>query len=172
MHVKMCGVLAEVRQTRSSLVCKTDQGRETGGTRVSERAALENKRVHEVVVHLPKTMSEELTVAQARAALEEGHVHMLLITAAGRLLGTLVRGDLPLLGSDSTRALGFAVLRGRTVSPDVAATAAMCTMLESGQRRLAVVDEGGALLGLLCLKRRLTGFCSDADVQARVDQPR
>ncbi len=40
-------------------------------------------------------------------------------------------------------------------------------LLARGRRRLAVVDERGALLGLLCLKRRLTGFCSDADVAAR-----
>jgi hypothetical protein len=33
--------------------------------------------------------------------------------------------------------------------------------------RLAVVDDDGVLTGLLCLKRKLTGFCTDADVAAR-----
>ena len=37
----------------------------------------------------------------------------------------------------------------------------------TGQRRRAVVDDSGRLLGLLCLKQRLTGFCSDDDVAAR-----
>jgi hypothetical protein len=40
-------------------------------------------------------------------------------------------------------------------------------MLAAGLRRLAVVDGQGSLLGLLCLKRHLGGFCSDADVAAR-----
>ena len=40
-------------------------------------------------------------------------------------------------------------------------------MREQGTRRLAVVDDDGDLLGLLCLKRTLDGFCSDADVRAR-----
>jgi hypothetical protein len=36
-----------------------------------------------------------------------------------------------------------------------------------GERRRAVIDADGRLLGLLCLKSRLTGFCSDSDVAAR-----
>ncbi len=40
-------------------------------------------------------------------------------------------------------------------------------LIHRGLRRLAVVDDNGLLMGLLCLKRKLTGFCSDADVAAR-----
>ena len=40
-------------------------------------------------------------------------------------------------------------------------------MVETGRRRLAVVDEYHRLLGLLCLKRSHRDFCADADVQAR-----
>lgn len=39
-------------------------------------------------------------------------------------------------------------------------------------RRLAVIDDHGMLLGLLCLKRTGLGFCSDTDVQARADERR
>ena len=53
-------------------------------------------------------------------------------------------------GSDSTRALGFAVLRGRTVSPDVAATAAMRTMLEAGN-----ADSPSSMSG-----ERFSGCCA------------
>ncbi|MDP3966681.1 MAG: hypothetical protein Q8Q02_00245 [Nocardioides sp.] len=35
------------------------------------------------------------------------------------------------------------------------------------QRRLAVVDDDGLLVGLVCLKARGTGFCSNADVTTR-----
>jgi hypothetical protein len=40
-------------------------------------------------------------------------------------------------------------------------------LLHTGRRRLAVVDGAGRLLGLLCLTRRRTGYCSDAGVAER-----
>jgi hypothetical protein len=40
-------------------------------------------------------------------------------------------------------------------------------MTTTGQRRTAVISADGRLLGLLCLKARGTGFCSDGDVRAR-----
>ena len=40
-------------------------------------------------------------------------------------------------------------------------------LIERGLRRLAVVDRDGTLLGLMCLKRTRTGFCSDEDVASR-----
>jgi len=40
-------------------------------------------------------------------------------------------------------------------------------MSRTGRRRLAVVDDGGVLVGLLCLKRTGRGFCSDLDVASR-----
>ena len=39
---------------------------------------------------------------------------------------------------------------------------ARLALLENGIRRAAVVDDGGRLLGLLCLKRHGNGFCTDA----------
>jgi CBS domain-containing protein len=124
-------------------------------------------RVADVVVRLPKTMGPRATIADARAAFDDDHVHMLLLTAHGRLLGTLVPTDLPEPRSDEKPALAFATLEGRTVSPRLPAEIARQLLVMRGQRRLAVVDDSGRLLGLLCLKRRLTGFCSDSDVAAR-----
>jgi CBS domain-containing protein len=133
---------------------------------------LSGKDVRKVVVRLPKTLGPATSVAQARAALADDHVHMLLIIDGdGRLLGTLVRDDLPDAVDDSALALGHAVLRDRTIAPDVPAEAARQILLRRGERRLAVVDGSGRLLGLLCLKRRLTGFCSDTDVRARATDP-
>jgi hypothetical protein len=40
-------------------------------------------------------------------------------------------------------------------------------LIERGLRRLAVIDHDGTLLGLMCLKRSRTGFCSDEDVASR-----
>lgn len=127
--------------------------------------------VLDVVVRLPKTLAATVTVSAARAALEDDHVHMLLLTDDGRLLGTLVRSDLPAAAPgdapDDRPALPYAVLAGRTVRPDLDAEAVRRLLVERGERRRAVVDGSGVLLGLLCLKRRRIGFCSDADVAAR-----
>lgn len=121
--------------------------------------------VGDVVLKLPKTLPADISVAQARACFADDHVHMLLLTESGRLLGTLVRDDLR--GQADGPALALTRLAGRTISAEAPAEEARQVLLSRGQRRLAVVDADGALIGLLCLKRRLTGFCSDADVAAR-----
>jgi CBS domain-containing protein len=122
------------------------------------------------VVRLPKTMGPQATVADARVAFADDHVHMLLLTEGGRLLGTLVARDLPGSGADDAPASDYATLDGRTVPPHLSAEEARQLLLSTGQRRRAVIDHSGRLLGLLCLKRRLTGFCSDDDVAARASE--
>lgn len=67
-------------------------------------------------------------------------------------------------------ALGVATLTGRTVAPEAELAPVHARMVANGQRRLAVVDATGHLLGLLCLKRTLAGFCSDRDVASRATQ--
>jgi len=134
-------------------------------------AELVGRTAGELVVRLPKTLPASLTVADARVAFDDDHVHMLLVTDDGRLLGTLVREDVPDDADGAAPALAHAVLEGRTIAPAVPAEEARRHLLALGRRRVAVVDPEGRLLGLLCLKRRLTGFCSDADVAARAADP-
>jgi CBS domain-containing protein len=136
-------------------------------------STLAEQSVYDVVVRLPKTMSPQTTVAQARQALDEDdHIHMLLLTEQGRLRGTLVRADLPPDVEGSSCAGDYAVLRGRTIDPGASAEVARRLLSARGERRRAVVDEQGQLLGLLCLKRNRTGFCSDEDVRSRAEAPR
>lgn len=130
-------------------------------------AELTNLCVADVVVRLPKTMPVDTHVRDARVALRDGHVHLLLLTDRGRLRGTLTRGDVPDDVDDLAMALPYAVLEGRTAHRDLPADQARLLLMSTGQRRLAVVDDQGVLLGLLCLQRMRTGFCRDADVQAR-----
>lgn len=127
---------------------------------------LRGRTVADVMVRGPRTVPASATVAEARAELLDDHVHVVLVVEGDTLVGTVERIDL--VGAPSSApVLAHAVLDGRTVAPTVAAEDARLLLLARGRRRLAVVDEHGALLGLLCLKRRLTGFCSDADVAAR-----
>jgi CBS domain-containing protein len=123
--------------------------------------------VQDVMVSVPKTMHPGATVADARAFFEDDHVHMALIATSGTLLGTLVRGDLADLGDDAMPALTRSRLAGRTVAAAEPAEEVRLRLIRQGRRRLAVVDETGTLTGLLCLKRKQTGFCRDADVAAR-----
>lgn len=129
---------------------------------------LSGKDVYDVVVRLPKTLSPGTSVDQARAAFHDDHVHMLLITNdPGLLLGTLVRDDLAGVTCGGAPALEHAVLEDRTISPNAPAVDALELMLARAEPRRAVIDPDGHLLGLLCLKRRRDGFCSDADVLSR-----
>ncbi len=129
--------------------------------------ALTGLTVKDVMVTAPATMRPTATVADARAFFEDDHIHMALIASSGRLLGTLVRADLDDLDDDAAPALSRSRLDGRSVALDEPAEDVRVRLIAHGLRRLAVVDDAGALAGLLCLKRKLTGFCTDADVTAR-----
>lgn len=122
--------------------------------------------VREVMLANPKTLSADASIAEARAALGNDHVHMVLLTEGRTLGGTLTRTDLPPAGSDGL-ALFWSTLSGRTVSPETPTRVVQDLLIERGLRRVAVVDADGSLLGLVCLKRRRTGFCSEADVVSR-----
>ncbi len=129
-----------------------------------------DRAVGAVMIRDPKTMTTDVTVGEVKAVFRNDHVHMVLLTEAGVLVGTLVREDVhdaPHAG----RALPWAVLSGRTIPPSASAEEARGALVASGARRLAVVDDQGVLLGLLCLKRRRTGFCSERDVRSRAVAP-
>ncbi|QWZ09950.1 hypothetical protein KRR39_09595 [Nocardioides panacis] len=121
----------------------------------------------EVMLRRPKTLSARASVAEVRAALADDHVHMVLLTDGASLVGTLVGADLPPQAPAAAPALSWSRLLERTVPPDAAAETVQALLVERGLRRMAVVDHEGTLLGLMCLKRSRTGFCSDDDVASR-----
>lgn len=132
--------------------------------------------VGEVMLRHPKTLPADASIADAAASLNNDHVHLVLLTQDAQLIGTLTRADLPVDTPDSSlaretagSALPWAVLKGRTVPPSATVSAVQGLMLARGVRRLAVVADDKTLLGLVCLKRRSTGFCSDAGVEARAN---
>ena len=123
------------------------------------------------MVARPKTHRPEAQLDEIRSLFEDDHVHMaLIVTTDGRLLTTIERPDLAAAPSRSTPAVGLGRLAGRTVGPSDALAAATARLLREGRRRLAVVDDSGRLLGLLCLKRDGTGYCSEEGIRARARQ--
>jgi CBS domain-containing protein len=113
-------------------------------------------------VHGPAT-----TVGQLRTFFDDDHVHIALLVDDGRLVGAVAPEDLADTIGDGAPALQLGTLAWRTVGPEMPLAEAKETLLASGCRRLAVVRDDGALLGLLCLKASGRGFCSDADVADR-----
>ncbi|MEJ7635579.1 CBS domain-containing protein [Aeromicrobium sp.] len=114
----------------------------------------------------PKTLSADVSIGEARAAFSDDHMHMVLLTEGRALVGTLTRSDLP-QADDLDPALNWSKLVGRTVSPDASTVAVHALLMDQGVRRVAVVAVDGSLLGLVCLKQRRTGFCSDVDIESR-----
>lgn len=127
----------------------------------------EQRTVADAMVTIPKTLGVEVSLGDARQALVDPHVHMLLLARGGVLHGTLVREDLRLDLDPRRPAVTLAILAGRTISPDQPLDEARCLLDRSMSRRLAVTGPTGALLGLLCLNRARQRFCTEADVLAR-----
>jgi hypothetical protein len=122
----------------------------------------------------PKTHGLRAGLEEIRAFFEDDHVHMALVVAPdGRLVTTIERPDLPPGSPASVPASQLGTLIDRTAGPAQALGAATALLLRERRRRLAVVDDSGRLLGLLCLKKDRTGFCSDENVRERAEgEPR
>lgn len=124
--------------------------------------------VREAMVTSPKTLGPLTTVNQVRALFRDDHIHMALIVDAElRLITTIERPDIPLSIGGDTRASVCGTLVGRSITSDSLLNAATAVLLSEGRRRLAVTDDRNRLMGLLCLKRNRSGYCSDEGVQAR-----
>jgi CBS domain-containing protein len=130
------------------------------------------RTVLDAMVRGPKVLPADATVADVRALLADEHVHLALLVDGGRLVGTVSSRDLDGSAGPADPAARIATMDGRTVAPGVPLGPVRAEMIAASQRRLAVVDDDGRLLGLLCLKRAHTGFCSDRDLAAREDARR
>jgi CBS domain-containing protein len=124
------------------------------------------RTVDDAMLRSPRTCAAATTVAQARAVFADDHIHAVLVVEDARLLAVVERADLD-AAAPTALARDAGRLTGRVVAPDVDVEEVRQAMLAARHRRLAVVDAEGGLLGLLCLKRSGTGFCSDSDVAAR-----
>lgn len=128
---------------------------------------LADECVAAVAITCPTVHPPEATVGDIRMLFLDDHKHMALVVDGPRLVTAVERGDLRPELSDDLPARLVGALEGRTVSPETSALEAFASMRESGRRRLAVIDEGGGLVGLLCFKRSGRWFCSDRDVRSR-----
>lgn len=126
----------------------------------------EPRTVGDAMLRRPKVCRPDTTMADVRALFEDDHVHSVLVADGETLLTVLDRADVDGARPDAP-AQERGRLTGRTVGPDADLDETWRRMEAEPRRRLAVVDERNALVGLLCLKRRGHGFCSDDDVASR-----
>ena len=132
-----------------------------------DRISLEHDHVAAAALTSPYLHGLRSTVGELRTFFEDDHLHMALVVDERKLVATVVREDLDSPLPDTTPAWIVGSLKGRTVGADALLAETLDSMQELGQRRLAVIDEQGRLIGLLCLKESGRGFCSDADVESR-----
>ena len=120
------------------------------------------------MVTICKTHGPDTRLAEIRRLLDDDHVHMALIVAVdGRLLTTIERDDLSEAIPGSVPACHLGTIASRVIGPQQSLEYAMTALKRGRRRRLAVIDNSGRLLGLLCLKRHGDGFCSDEGVRQR-----
>ncbi|MGH3186811.1 MAG: CBS domain-containing protein [Streptosporangiaceae bacterium] len=123
--------------------------------------------VADVMMRYPKLCHEDSTVGDVRQLFADDHVHAVLIVSGTRLLTVIDPVDLGPEATDSAPAARFGRLSGRVIAPTASADTALQQMIAASRRRLAVAGPDGTLLGLLCLKRGGTGYCSDENVRQR-----
>ncbi|MBX5334243.1 hypothetical protein HQO90_24920 [Rhodococcus fascians] len=122
--------------------------------------------VRDHMLRRPRCHPLDLTVAGARAVFAASPKHHLLLLVGGdRLASTVCRCDLDCAPKSGCPASTFGTVQGRTIN----AHAPIAVVHQHMVRRLAVVDDARHLLGLLCLKARMDGFCTDAGVEAMRD---
>jgi CBS domain-containing protein len=126
-------------------------------TRVAAAAAVRKPDVHGC----------ETTVGEVRRLFLDDHIHMALLVDGARLVATVERRDLHPGLTDDLPAQAVGTLRGRTVPPDEPAAVLLGRMRRARRRRLAVTDEDGILVGLLCLTASGRGFCTDEGIASR-----
>jgi predicted transcriptional regulator len=124
-------------------------------------------RVADAMVTIPVTHPREATVADMRRLFLDEHVHMALLLDGRLLVAAVEREDLDPMVAENGAAGDVGSLRGRTIPADASVSEAFESMRAASRRRLAVTNERGELVGLLCLKTSGAGFCSDADVRSR-----
>jgi predicted transcriptional regulator len=125
--------------------------------------------VADAMLHAPKLSEPGSTVGDLRRLFLDDHVHAALIVADGGLVCVVYRADLHPVLPDREPAARVGDLGNRVVRGDEPLDVVKLQMISNGRRRLAVVDDADRLMGLLCLKRSLSGFCSDDDVRCRAN---
>jgi CBS domain-containing protein len=112
--------------------------------------------VGDVMLRNPKTLRADVTVSEARQALEHASVKMLLLVDGARFDGAVT--DIPADADPTEPAIRFASESPPTATEDTPVSEALERLERRPSGRLVVLD-GERLVGLVCLTTDGTGFC-------------
>jgi CBS domain-containing protein len=122
-----------------------------------------DRLVRDVMVHHPKTLPADATVADLRRQFENPRVQTALLAEDGRFAGAIAPSELPDTADAAEPARTYARVDVPTLAPDATMSEALALLDARGDFRLVVLDGDGddaVLAGLLCLDRRGTTFCT------------
>jgi CBS domain-containing protein len=104
----------------------------------------------------PKTLPSDVTVAEARDALERGSTHIVLLVDGSRFRGALTA--IPADADPDGAALRFVDTAAPVTREDTPVPVALALLDEKAHGRVVVLD-GERLAGLVCLTDDGQSFC-------------
>jgi predicted transcriptional regulator len=116
--------------------------------------------VRDVMVSRPKTLPADASVAALRAQFANPKVQTALLSDGGRFAGAIAPDELPADAPDDGAARDYARTDLPTMAPDATMADALDLMDRRGDHRLIVLGDDATLMGLLCLDKTGTGFCT------------
>ena len=116
--------------------------------------------VADVMLRRPKTLPTSATVGDVRSMLRNPSVQMVLIADRGRFCGAVT--EIPEDARDDEQAISYADRHPESLPATESARTAFEVTARRPDRRVVVLDERSALLGLLCLDASRTRFCGGA----------
>src|SRR3954462_13346972 len=116
--------------------------------------------VRDVMVHRPKTLPADATVADLRREFENPRVQTAMLAEDGRFAGAIAPAELPDPAADAEPARAYARADVPTLAPDATMAEALTLLDERGDFRLVVLaGDTGSPPGPALLDRRGTTFC-------------
>jgi CBS domain-containing protein len=117
--------------------------------------------VRDVMVSRPKTLPARASVGQLREHFRNPKVQTALLSDGGRFAGAIAPDELPADAPDDGAARDYARTDVPTMAPDATMADALDLMDRRRDHRLVVLgDDGATLMGLLCLDKTGTSFCT------------
>jgi CBS domain-containing protein len=130
--------------------------------RLVAREDAQQLTVELVMLHHPKTLPANATVADLRRLFVRDTIRTALLVDGPAFVAAVERGDVPESAADGERALDYARRDAERVTPATPVSEAMPKLEATTEGRLVVVDEdGGTLRGLMCFKGSADAFCVD-----------
>jgi len=120
--------------------------------------SLHDLTVADVMLPTPKTLPADTTVAEAREALANQRVQMLLLLDGTAYCGAVT--TIPDEADPAASALRYVDPAAETMAPTEPADIAYRRTTLSPHGRMVVLDSNGELVGLVCLNSTRTLFCT------------